>query len=345
MAFHLMADFSMRAKGNLFLALALAAILLPQAGVQAGDLPFFSVSATTATLRWTAPGDDWNVGQAWQYDLRFSTTPVTGTDSLTWWNASKTIVCTGLPRPGEPGSTDSFVVSGLVPGRTYYFVLRTSDEIPNWSFFSNVAIVTMSTVPDSSQPGDESPPAPVAGLSATPVPQGILLNWSPSPDPDFAGYVVYRGTTQGELDPLTARLIVNASYTDTEVIPGTTYFYAVTAVDRAGNESAVAQWASATAPATPPALTRLLAPFPDPCVKQTTLTFDIAEQTTSYSLRIYDIYGRLVRDLGRGPALPGQYTSLWDLTGDGGGRVAPGVYFSVLSTEHASSYRKLLVLR
>ncbi len=340
-----MADFLMRAKRNLLLSLALAAILLPQAGIEAGDLPYFSVDATTATLRWTAPGDDWNEGQAWQYDLRFSTTPISGTDSLTWWNASKTIICTGLPGPGEPGATDSFVVSGLVPGRTYYFVLRTSDEIPNWSFFSNVAIVTMSSLPDTSLPGDESPPAPVAGLSATPVPQGILLNWSPSPDPDLAGYVVYRGTSQGELEPLTAQLLATAGYTDTDVTPGVTYFYAVTAVDNAGNESAVAQSTSATAPAAPPAVTRLLAPFPDPCVKQATLTFEIAEQTSAYSLRIYDIYGRLVRDLGRGPALAGQYTSLWDLTGDEGERVAPGVYFSVLSTEHVSSCKKVLVLK
>ena len=335
----------MRARRNILIPLALTAILLPQAATGTGDLPQSSVNTTSVTLRWTTPGDDWNEGRASQYDLRFSTSPISGTDSVSWWNSSKTVACAGLPAPAEPGATDSFVVSGLVPGRTYYFVIRTADEIPNWSFFSNVAIVTMSSLPDTSLPGDDSPPAPVAGLSATPVPQGILLNWSPSSDPDLAGYVVYRGTSQGELDPLTAQLLSAATYTDTEVIPGTTYFYAVTAVDNAGNESAVAQSASATAPAVAPAVTRLLAPFPDPCVKQTTLTFEIAEQTAAYSLRIYDIYGRLVRDLGRGPALAGQYTSLWDLTGDGGERVAPGVYFSVLSTGNASSYRKILVLK
>ena len=335
----------MRARKNLLLSLALAAMLLPGAAIGAGDLPYSSVNATSVTLRWTAPGDDWNEGQASQYDLRFSTSPISGTDSLSWWNSSKTIACTGLSAPAAPGATDSFVVSGLVPGRTYYFVLRTADEIPNWSFFSNVAIVTTSSLPDTSLPGDDSPPAPVAGLSATPVPQGILLNWSPSPDPDLAGYVVYRGTSEGELDPLTAQLLAATSYTDAEVTPGTTYYYAITAVDNAGNESAVAQSAVAIAPETAPAVTRLLAPFPDPCVKQTTLTFQIAEQTAAYSLRIYDISGRLVRDLGRGPAPAGQYTSLWDLTGDGGERVAPGVYFSVLSTEHASSYQKVLVLK
>jgi len=335
----------MRARRSILIPLALAAALLPWAATAAGDLPPFSVNATTVTLRWTAPGDDWNEGRASQYDLRFSTSPISGVDSVSWWNSSKTVACAGLPVPAVAGSTDSFVVSGLLPGRTYYFVLRTADEVPNWSFFSNVAIVTTSSLPDTSLPGDETPPAPVAGLSATPVPQGILLNWSASPDPDLAGYVVYRGTSQGELDPLTAQLLLTDSYTDTDVTPGTTYFYAVTAVDNAGNESAVAQAISAIATVAAPALTRLLAPFPDPCAKQTALTVEIAEQTAAYSLRIYDIYGRLVRDLGRGPALPGRYTSLWDLTDDGGARVAPGVYFSVLTAGDASSSRKVLVLK
>ncbi len=340
-----MADFPMRAGRSILIPLALTAVLLPQAAARAGDLPQYQVNATSATLRWTAPGDDWNEGRASQYDLRFSTSPISGADSVSWWNSSKTVTCTGLPAPAAPGATDSFVVSGLVPGRTYYFVMRAADEVPNWSYFSNVAIVTTSSLPDTSLPGDDSPPAPVAGLSATPVPQGILLNWSPSSDPDLAGYVVYRGVSQGELGPLTAQLLQTSSYTDTDVAPGVTYFYAVTALDNAGNESAVAQSVSATATAAAPAVTRLLAPFPDPCVKQTTLTFELAERTDAYSLRIYDIYGRLVRALGRGPALAGQYNSLWDLTGDGGDRVAPGVYFSVLTSGNASSCRKILVLK
>jgi hypothetical protein len=243
-----------------------------------------------------------------------------------------------------PGSTDSFAVNGLVPGRTYYFVLRTADEIPNWSFFSNVAIINVSSLPDTSVEGDNTPPAPVAGLSATPGPQGILLNWSPSPEPDVAGYIIYRGYEGGELSALTDVLIQTTSYVDMELIAGVTYSYAVTATDSFGNESAVAQSASATAPSVGPAMTRLLAPFPDPCVKQALLRFDIAERAAMYTLRIFDINGRLVKELGHGSAIPGQYSKLWDLTGDGGERVAPGIYFSVLTTERASSSKKLLVL-
>lgn len=93
---------------------------------------------STATLLWTAPGDDGASGVAAQYDLRYSPNPIAGTDTLAWWNAATRV--TGMPAPRPAGVTDSVQVRGLTPSRTYYFVLRTADEVPNWSNFSNVAV-------------------------------------------------------------------------------------------------------------------------------------------------------------------------------------------------------------
>src|SRR5262245_32843680 len=72
------------------------------------------------TLEWTAPGDDGMAGQASQYQLHYSTSPV-GPDTSAWY-ASAT-VATGLPYPSSPGTTDSVRIQGLSPGQTYYFVL------------------------------------------------------------------------------------------------------------------------------------------------------------------------------------------------------------------------------
>ncbi len=299
----------------------------------------------SATLTWTAPGDDWDEGRAWQYDLRFSTEPIIGTDSLGWWNSQNTVTCSGLPRPSEAGQIDSFVVGGLLPSRTYYFVLRTSDEVGNWSFFSNVAIVTTGSPPDTSLPGDETPPAPVAGLTATTVPEGIFLTWSPSPDPDVAGYLIYRGYSQGELGLLTHEPVNTTDYLDTDLIAGVTYFYGVTALDDSGNESAIGQSVSAGAPYASPQITQLLAPFPSPCLKEVVLRYDLADRAATYSLRVFDANGRLVRNISGGNAEPGQYSVLWDLRGDDGERVAPGVYFSVLATDRSASSKKVLVLK
>ena len=52
-------------------------------------------SDSTATLSWTATGDDGTVGRASRYDLRYRTTPISGVDTLSWWNAAT--AATGVP--------------------------------------------------------------------------------------------------------------------------------------------------------------------------------------------------------------------------------------------------------
>ena len=113
----------------------------------------------STTVLWTAPGDDGMSGRASSYALRYRTTAIVGTDTTSWWNAATSI--SGLPSPGVAGSTDSMVVNGLDPTKTYYFILRTADEVPNWSGFSNVAIKAASV--------DVIPPAAITNL-AVPAP-------------------------------------------------------------------------------------------------------------------------------------------------------------------------------
>jgi len=334
---------------RLFIAFALALLpisLAASARLCAATEPTIgSVTATSVTLKWTTPGDDGTLGRAAQYDLRFSMNRIQGTDSLGWWISPSTIVCAGLPRPGEPGITDSFVVGGLTPSSTYYFVLRTADEVPNWSFFSNVAVVTTPSLPDTNRRGDETPPPPVAGLIATTVREGISLAWSPSSAPDVAGYVVYRSHTQDEYEQITQGLVYGTTYLDRDVLAGVSYSYSVTAVDNSGNESPLAQAASAIAPTPPPVATRLLAPFPDPCLNEAVLRYEISDDGMRGTIKIFDINGRLVRDLNEGNMEPGQYAVIWDLKADNGERVAAGIYFCVLSSRDLTSTMKIAELR
>ncbi len=91
-------------------------------------------------LRWTAPGDDGLNGRAMRYDLRYSTNNIAGTDTLGWWNAA-TMVNLWSKVPAAPGQPDSVRVLGLVSGLRYYAMIRACDEVPNWSRFSNLAII------------------------------------------------------------------------------------------------------------------------------------------------------------------------------------------------------------
>ena len=116
-------------------------------------IPAAAQSDATLLVSWTATGDDGSNGQAWQYDLRYSTSPV-GSSTATWWNQATHVV--GVPQPSTSGVLDSVLVTGLSPGTTYYFVLRVADEALNWSSYSNVGSAqTTGTAP---LPG--SPPSP-----------------------------------------------------------------------------------------------------------------------------------------------------------------------------------------
>jgi hypothetical protein len=83
-------------------------------------------------VTWTAPGDDNNTGTATAYDLRYSTSAITS------GNFSSAMQIIGVPAPSVAGSLESMTVSGLSPLTTYYFALKTSDEVPNTSAISNV---------------------------------------------------------------------------------------------------------------------------------------------------------------------------------------------------------------
>ena len=84
------------------------------------------------TVQWTAPGDDGTLGRATNYDLRYSTAAITTA------NFTQATPLTGLPVPALPGTLQSYIVSGLNAGMTYYLAIRTVDEVGNWSGISNV---------------------------------------------------------------------------------------------------------------------------------------------------------------------------------------------------------------
>ncbi|MDQ3933069.1 MAG: Ig-like domain-containing protein [Actinomycetota bacterium] len=89
------------------------------------------------------------------------------------------------------------------------------------------------------------PPAP-GGLGATGADGSVALDWSAVTADDLAGYDVFRATSAG--GPYAKQndaAVTLSAWTDTEVENGTTYYYVVRAVDRAGNRSAASSEARA----------------------------------------------------------------------------------------------------
>ncbi len=134
-------------------AAALASALLALLALAPHAAMAQTTTTTSVMLTWTATGDDGMTGQASRYDLRISTTAV-GTDTLSWWNAATVVNMTGKV-PSAPGTADSVSVPNLTPGTRYYAILKVGDEVPNWSGYSNVAVIDLR---------DLIPPAAVADL-------------------------------------------------------------------------------------------------------------------------------------------------------------------------------------
>jgi hypothetical protein len=85
---------------------------------------------------------------------------------------------------------------------------------------------------------DRRPPASPSGVALLPQSGGLEVSWSPAPEPDVLTYRVYRAPAGSELKKLVERTASERTYLDTTIVRGTKYRYVVTAVDRAGNESA-----------------------------------------------------------------------------------------------------------
>jgi hypothetical protein len=100
------------------------------------DLSIGYEGSDHVSLSWTAPGNDGNQGTAFRYDIRYSTNPV-GADTTAWWEAADTVA--NEPAPAPAGTGQQFTVGELTPHSTYYFALKTADEVPNWSGISNIA--------------------------------------------------------------------------------------------------------------------------------------------------------------------------------------------------------------
>ena len=113
----------------------------PIAPAAVSDLVVESTDSYAIGLTWTATGDDGLVGQASQYDVRYSTTafPAGGTqEQKEAWFAAAT-PADGEPAPSSSGTVEHFVVTGLQASTNYYFALKVGDKMSNWSGLSNPA--------------------------------------------------------------------------------------------------------------------------------------------------------------------------------------------------------------
>ncbi len=101
---------------------------------------------------------------------------------------------------------------------------------------------------------------------------------------------------------------------------------------------------SAVGDATPSRPT-LEAAFPNPFNPRTTIAFDLPKQT-AVSLRVFDVSGRLVRELIDGEIVAdGRQEAVWNGRDDTGRRVASGTYFYRLEAGEYSETKRMALIK
>ena len=251
------------------------------------DLATGTVTTSSVALSWTAPGDDGATGTATTYDVRYSTSTITAGN---WASAT---LATGEPAPSVAGSAETFTVTGLSESTTYFFAIKTSDEVPNESALSNVPSATTATT---------APAAVTDFATGTVTASSVALSWTAPGDDGATGTATtydvryststitagnWASATQATGEPAPSVAGSAETFTVTGLSVSTTYFFAIKTSDEVPNESALSNVPSATTTST----TYAVAVTPD-----TTTASRLPSNGTNYTVDFTVVNGGTATD-------------------------------------------------
>ncbi|MBI4395644.1 MAG: fibronectin type III domain-containing protein, partial [Elusimicrobia bacterium] len=187
-------------------------------------------------LAWTAPSEDTfvppSVTAVAQYTVKLATYSVQSVAStVTWWTQATDINNEPFP-PKLPGETEVLTLSNLEPGTTFWFAVKSQDEVPNLSPIddnaSSPVLQAKVVVPDL------APPAP-ANLIPIPTDARIDLTWDAVSANDLDFYRVHVDSVAPyDFSDGYAIVVdsVSTNYSHSGLTNANTYYYYVTAVDK-----------------------------------------------------------------------------------------------------------------
>jgi hypothetical protein len=228
--------------------------------------------------------------------------------------------------------------------RMYYYRMSVVNEAPEASAYQTNAYF---------QP---TPVGAPAGLQAQVSDNGddtgtVTLSWNPGTG-TTDGYYVYRslGWGMGDCNSVKEYLgtVTEPSFIDDSAPLAFTLYYRVrafnstTSSDLSNEVEILAAPPVAVDDKETPLRTALRLVGPNPAITTTKVAYSLATPA-SVRLYVYNVAGRLVRELVNEHKKPGLYSVEWDGS-DSGGRRAAGVYFVRLSVDGRPSFDEKLVL-
>ena len=233
---------------------------------------------------------------------------------------------------------------------TLFDSTKTSGQ--RWTVFyiagySKDNAVVYATQPDSGYSMDNISPNVVQGLTAGFTTNSVTLRWKANAETDVCEYAIYRGTT-ASFTPTTPLVKVRTTqYQDVLSQTGVTYYYKVSAIDFAGNESPSMADSVVTGVENSggvPTEFALGQNYPNPFNPSTEITFAIPKQT-NVKVVVYNVSGAEIATLVNQSMSAGNYRAVWNGRTDDGRTVASGVYFYHLQAEGFTATKKMTLLK
>jgi hypothetical protein len=175
-----------------------------------------------------ASGGNGQVVLSWAAPVSNGGSPVTGYN--VYMSTSATSRGTALAKV----TGTSYTATGLANGTKYYFRVTAVNALGEGPASAQVALVP--GVVALPPPSSVTPPGPPTALMAGVASAQVSLSWAPPPvtgGSPVTGYNVYMSTVPGAGGAKIAS-VTAAKYTATGLTNGTTYYFEVTAVNRAG---------------------------------------------------------------------------------------------------------------
>jgi hypothetical protein len=176
------------------------------------------VFADKIEMKWDPPGEN----------IDLSTPPlVVGYNVFRSAGKSKPVQLNSSLIKGQSYEDKTFIF-----GTTYsYFIRASATEFSPYQESEDSEVIEIS-------PKDMFPPAPPKGIVLVTGQDILSLSWDANQESDLKGYLVWkRAEGESEFVALMEEPILENTYTDSSVEKNVRYYYAITALDKAGNES------------------------------------------------------------------------------------------------------------
>ena len=270
----------------------------------------------------------------------------------------------------ETSSFDPGLIERTIElGSTVFWELIGTQSASGDSGYSMVIATTSDSMPDANPPTmfrvqarhrdeysfwtsgtasgyskDNLPPPMPTGLVANVADGALRLHWHRSPAPDFATFRLYEGGSP-EFVPGPGNLVSTQSDTG-YAVPPTYSVFKLSAVDTHGNESARVTLAAAPIVGIDDThrFSLDLSAAPNPVRDRARIGF-VLPVASDVRLAVFDVAGRVVRELGKGNYAAGTHVVEWAGDDEAGRRLSSGLYYVRMEAGSLRLTRRVAVSR